>query len=166
MRLGRSPAEGNGHPLQYPCLENSKDRGAWRATVHGMAQSQTRLRVCTAQHPAHHLVNVEYMVALLRVCWALCHTWASVVLLGITALNRESVLLVLTPACHFRKAGTFLQHFTAVLCALKASFERPDSDFQASSFHSPAGAQVAWGHPPAIHSSPVKFKIKDCFFLL
>ena len=32
-RLGRSPREGNGFPLQYSCLENSMDRGAWRATV-------------------------------------------------------------------------------------------------------------------------------------
>ena len=35
--LGRSPGEGNGNPLQYSCLENSKDRGAWWATVHGVA---------------------------------------------------------------------------------------------------------------------------------
>ena len=33
--LGRSPAEGNGYPLQYSCLENSMDRGDWWATVHG-----------------------------------------------------------------------------------------------------------------------------------
>ena len=33
--LGRSPGEGNGYPLQYSCLENSTDRGAWRATDHG-----------------------------------------------------------------------------------------------------------------------------------
>ena len=33
--LGRSPGEGNGDPLQYSCLENSMDRGAWQATVHG-----------------------------------------------------------------------------------------------------------------------------------
>ena len=33
--LGRSPGEGNGYPLQYSCLENSMDRGAWWATVHG-----------------------------------------------------------------------------------------------------------------------------------
>ena len=32
---GRSPGEGNGNPLQYPCLENPMDRGAWWATVHG-----------------------------------------------------------------------------------------------------------------------------------
>ena len=37
---GRSPGEWNGNPLQYSCLENSVDRGAWWATVHGVAKSQ------------------------------------------------------------------------------------------------------------------------------
>ena len=41
--LGRSPGEGNGNPLQYSCLENPMDRGAWWATVYGVAKSQTRL---------------------------------------------------------------------------------------------------------------------------
>ena len=36
--------EGNGNPLQYSCLENSVDRGAWWAAVHGVAQTQTRLK--------------------------------------------------------------------------------------------------------------------------
>ena len=40
---GRSPGEGNGNPLQYSCLENSMDSGAWEATVHGVAKSQIRL---------------------------------------------------------------------------------------------------------------------------
>ena len=40
---GRSPAEGNGNLLQHSCLENSMDRGAWRATVHGVRKSWTRL---------------------------------------------------------------------------------------------------------------------------
>ena len=35
---GRSPGEGNGYLLQYSCLENSKDRGAWQAIVHGVAK--------------------------------------------------------------------------------------------------------------------------------
>ena len=39
--LVRSAGEGNGHPLQYSCLQNSMDRGAWRATVHGVTRSQT-----------------------------------------------------------------------------------------------------------------------------
>ena len=38
---GRSPGVGNGNPLQYSCLENPMDRGVWRATVHGVAKSQT-----------------------------------------------------------------------------------------------------------------------------
>ena len=37
--LGRSPGEGNGNPPQYSCLGNSMDRGAWRATVHGVKES-------------------------------------------------------------------------------------------------------------------------------
>ena len=37
--LGRSPGEGNGNPLQYSCLEISKDRGAWWATIHEVAKS-------------------------------------------------------------------------------------------------------------------------------
>ena len=41
--LGRSPGEGNGNPLQYSCLENSMDGGAWWATVCGVAKSRTRL---------------------------------------------------------------------------------------------------------------------------
>ena len=41
--LGISPGERSGNPLQYSCLENSVDRGAWQATVHGIAESQTRL---------------------------------------------------------------------------------------------------------------------------
>ena len=40
---GRSPGEGNGNPLQYSCLENPMEGGAWWATVHGVAKSQTRL---------------------------------------------------------------------------------------------------------------------------
>ena len=37
--LGRSPGEGNGNPLQYSCLGNPMDRGAWQATVHGVPKS-------------------------------------------------------------------------------------------------------------------------------
>ena len=40
---GRSRGKGNGNPLQYACLENPMDRGAWKATVHGVKKSQTRL---------------------------------------------------------------------------------------------------------------------------
>ena len=41
LELGKSPGEGNGNPHQYFCLENPMNRGAWRATVHGVAESDT-----------------------------------------------------------------------------------------------------------------------------
>ena len=41
--LGRYPGGGNGNPLQYCCLKNLMDRGAWRATVHGVTKSWTGL---------------------------------------------------------------------------------------------------------------------------
>ena len=44
---GRFPAEGNGNPLQYSCLENSMDGGAWWATVYGIAKSWTQLTTHT-----------------------------------------------------------------------------------------------------------------------
>ena len=51
--LGRSPGEGNGNPLQYSCLENPMDRGAWRATVHGV----TRVGQDLATKPAPHTLQ-------------------------------------------------------------------------------------------------------------
>ena len=43
----RSPREGNDNPIQYSCLENSTDRGAWQATVHGVSKDWTQLRAHT-----------------------------------------------------------------------------------------------------------------------
>ena len=52
--LGRSPGEGHGNPVQYSCLENPMDRGAWRAKVHSVAKNQTRL---TLLHTHAHGIN-------------------------------------------------------------------------------------------------------------
>ena len=48
--LGRSPGEEKGNPLQYSCLENSMDRGAWRSTVHGVVFA---FFLSTSESPAH-----------------------------------------------------------------------------------------------------------------
>ena len=47
----RSPGGGHGNPLQYSCLENPMDRGAWWATVHGVTTSQTRVKQLSMHTP-------------------------------------------------------------------------------------------------------------------
>ena len=47
---GRFPGEGHDNPLQYPCLENPVDRGAWWATVHSITESWTRLKQLSTRH--------------------------------------------------------------------------------------------------------------------
>ena len=51
---GRSPGGGNGNPLQYSCLENPMDRGAWWAIVHGVTRSWTQLNTHTHTHTSMH----------------------------------------------------------------------------------------------------------------
>ena len=46
---GRSPGEGKSNPLQYSCLENSMDGGAWWATVHGVTESDVTEHICTPE---------------------------------------------------------------------------------------------------------------------
>ena len=75
--LGRSPGEGNDNPLQYPCLENLMDRGAWWAAVHGVTKSQAWLsdfhfhftfRLLPSVH-AHRLAKMDYQQRGLWVGW-------------------------------------------------------------------------------------------------
>ena len=63
---GRSPGEGNGNLLQYPCLENHMDRGAWWATLPGVAKSRTRLNGFTSL-PQYHLAPARVGVSVLRI---------------------------------------------------------------------------------------------------
>ena len=49
-RSGRPPGERNGYPLQYSCLENPMDRGAWWAVAHRITESQTRLKLLSMRH--------------------------------------------------------------------------------------------------------------------
>ena len=63
--LGRSHGERNSNLLQYSCLENSMDRGAWWTTVHGVAKSQTQLSdwACTHTHTHTHTVAFQCCVS-------------------------------------------------------------------------------------------------------
>ena len=54
---GKSPGEGNGHPLQSSCLENPINRGAWWAAVYGVAGSRTQLSMCARTHTHTHAVG-------------------------------------------------------------------------------------------------------------
>ena len=79
---GRSPAEGNGNPLQHSCLENPMDRGAWWATVHGVAKSQTRLSdfsflLSTVKIEVPHFNSYE-MFHWMACCLVLSHIQLSV----------------------------------------------------------------------------------------
>ena len=62
--LGRSPEERNDNPLQYSCLGNPMDRGAWEATAHGVSKSQTWLNTDTHTHTHTH--------TLIHMCQTLC----------------------------------------------------------------------------------------------
>ena len=53
----RSPGEGNGNPLQYSCLENPVEGGAWWATVHGISKSQTRLNDFTFTYSVNKYIK-------------------------------------------------------------------------------------------------------------
>ena len=57
---GRSPGEGNGNPLQYSYLENHMDRGAWQATVHKVAKSQTQPSIPLYIHS--HIFCIQHYV--------------------------------------------------------------------------------------------------------
>ena len=61
--LGRSPGGGNGNPLQYFCLENLMDRGAWQAVIHGIAKSWTRLSYYTT---TNELENVLFEMIFIK----------------------------------------------------------------------------------------------------
>ena len=63
---GRSPREGNGNPLQCSCLENSMDREAWQATVHGVAKSQTWLSNSHTHTHTHTHTHNDMMDKMLK----------------------------------------------------------------------------------------------------
>ena len=75
--LGREDplVEGNGNLLQYSCLENPMGRGAWRATVHGVAESQTRLSDYSSTPLSSVLPPEQRPTGRLHTCFGLLETW-------------------------------------------------------------------------------------------
>ena len=61
--LGRSPGEGHGNPLQYSCLGNPMDRGAWQVTVHGVVKSRTRWTMHS--HPVFYMTMYFFGLSIL-----------------------------------------------------------------------------------------------------
>ena len=94
--LGRYPGEGNSNPLQYSCLENPMDRGAWQATVHRVTKSWTQLKWLSAHERSLNRV------------WA----WGSKFLkeqdlfILLLCLNSPS-LMIKSPSPSQRREGTF-----------------------------------------------------------
>ena len=78
---GRSPGEGNGYPFQYSWLENSLDRGAWWATVHGVTQSWTWLSYSNF-HFHSNIVNHDDSILIYKVLRDLFHRFFSWILLS------------------------------------------------------------------------------------
>ena len=76
--LGRSPGEGNGNPLQYSCLENSMDGGAWWATVHGVTKSRTWLSDFTTWINNYHLYHCFYLLFLPFIPIFLFHSFPAI----------------------------------------------------------------------------------------
>ena len=61
--VGKVPGEGNGNPVQYSCLENPMDRGTWRATVHSVTKSQTRLKRLSS-HSTMPILEIAFLLQL------------------------------------------------------------------------------------------------------
>ena len=102
--LGQQNREGNGTPLQYSCLENPMDRGAWWATVHGVTKSRTRLNGFTSFHFTFLMVQLSYpymttrkTIALTRCTYVgkvMCLFFNMLSKLVITFLPRSKCLLI------------------------------------------------------------------------
>ena len=93
---GRPPGEGNGNPLQYFCLENPIDRGAWWATVHGIAKSRTRLSnftFSTSFLSIHKSIKYTYLCMYKHLC---------IVFLNFTFLALKMFFILLKASWNFQ----------------------------------------------------------------
>ena len=123
--LGRSPGEGNGNPLQYSCLENSMDRGAWWAIVHGVVKSRTRLSNFTftfhfhalekemATHSSSCLENPRDGGAWWAAIYGVAQSWTQLKRLSSSSRNEGN-----------KVSGITLQATTEFMCMLRSPADR------------------------------------------
>ena len=146
---GRSPGRGHSNPLQYSCLENPMDRGAWWATVHGATQSQTqpkRLSMQACYYLIWGIIPVLYSKSFLLICFMLavsffppfCHplcTPAPPVQSDLRVNGEQHSLSPPRSCCQFLAAGiTILSTARArVSCAPHPFFLSPSHSFPVSS---------------------------------
>ena len=107
--LERSAGEGNGNPLQYSCLENSVDGGAWWATAHGVTKSRTCLSnftMTTEQFVcrSHHYISVCAELCTLRLTWV----WV--------LISEKDTLIEFNKMCYFKMDLLFHRKTFAVSC--------------------------------------------------
>ena len=99
---GRSTGGGNGNPLQYFCLENPKDRGAWQATVHGVTKSWTWLKQFSTQvvsmSSLYEQRQIEILLHFLLICYSEHASWkeTSKILCLCVFTNRSMYFVELT----------------------------------------------------------------------
>ena len=120
MWSGRSPGGGHGSPLQYSCLENPMDRGAWWATVLMVAKSQTRLSNL-AQHISVHSYRTNVGVCAVTDLPCDCCIWGK-------RANASPVFLSLHHSCSSIVKGLTHMHWdlsTHIFAKPQASFEHP-----------------------------------------
>ena len=100
-----SPGEGNGNPLQYSCLENPMDGGAWWATVHGVAKSWTRLSDFT--HSLIHSHIVYYAVLIWGPPWFFIKSNVYTIINTFSFLTTHHLSLLVNIRCFAMLQGLF-----------------------------------------------------------
>ena len=91
---GRSAGEGNGSPLRYSCLENPMDRGAWQATDHGVAKSQTQLSYWYFHFFSQQCLLHSLLLRFKYYCYTVFHPWYVTNIFISTSLRCFNILLL------------------------------------------------------------------------
>ena len=128
--LGRSPGEENGNPLQYSCLENPMDGEAWRATVHGVPKSRTRLSDFTFTFYFLKVAAESNRAQFLQHLLKNVHNIAQIFLPGEEEAGKLICRLPLLIGCFFLDALSFRLMLPLVLSILPSSYNVRE-DFEA-----------------------------------